>query len=136
MLELPLLVSWEILNTGEIKEKLLLLLRVALIRSREKIFPYLESSLQYVKSFIQEHPVLVLVVVTCLIVFAIIGYVSERKERGNSGKILEQKGKTKVDSKQLCQYCNGYGETTAPAKDDKTPVECPHCEGTGWTLEK
>lgn len=78
----------------------------------------------YIKSFIGE-PLFWGIVIGVLII-SIIGYI---------GYVLEHKKKRNLDKKNICQYCKGYEELVTKTKGEKKNTICPHCCGTGWTVE-
>ena len=81
----------------------------------------LKKFVYYIKSISGEP--LFWVILIGLIIITIIGSASERKE------------KRKLDKKNICQNCKGYGELVTENKGQKESTICPHCSGTGWTVE-
>jgi len=45
------------------------------------------------------------------------------------GELIEP---AKKDPRRVCQSCDGTGNDN-PANDTDAPIECPECNGTGWT---
>jgi hypothetical protein len=82
---------------------------------------FLPKILPYIGQIIREP--LFWVILIGLIIVIIIGNVLERKE------------KRKLDKKKICQNCKGYGELVIKNKGQKESAICPHCSGTGWTIE-
>jgi len=84
----------------------------------------LPKILSYIKQMVRE-PLFwgIVIGVLIFIIIGIVGYGLERREKRN------------LDKKNICQYCKGYGELVTKTKGEKKNTICPHCCGTGWTVE-
>ena len=96
----------------------------------KKFFPKI---LSYINQMIREP--LFWIVLAIFIGLAIIGTIAERREKRNKRKHRPNKKEVTSDKKGICHYCKGYGELVTENKGQKKNTICPHCSGTGWTVE-
>jgi len=68
-------------------------------------------------------------------------FPSNREEILSSPSMRYQRSSTQkgtegsVGKGVICHHCNGYGELITKTEGQKKSTICPHCCGTGWTLE-
>lgn len=103
----------------KIPDSLRLFFRSLLIRCFQQ-----NQYVQKIKSFIIKHPFEVISIGLIIIIIVITAHVLERKKK----RPLPKK-------KNICQACKGYGELITQVNGEKNKTTCPHCAGTGWTVE-